>query len=773
MEQNCERQSTLAVSREALEARCIQEEPPLCQAACPARVDVRGMCAALSKGDADGALKILRRTLPFPEILCRICDEPCRRTCLRGQRGDAVSVRLLERAAVEYGHEAPSRRPLIRKKQRALVAGGGLAGLTAAKELGRKGYAVTVLVPEDRAGGELLSLPESVLPRDVVTCAVASLPETVTVRTGAATDLSPREEWDAAFLADARFLPDMAGDRLSLVTSDPVVFAPDDRKETSPVLLLSYGKRAALSMDRIFQNASLTASRSGETGAGTRLYTSLEGVTPSKAVRPSGGERYTPEEASLEATRCIQCSCLECVKHCPFLDHYGGYPKLHIRTIYNNLAIVMGNRTASRMINSCALCGLCACVCPNGLDMGAVCLEARQTLVAMKKMPTSAHDFALRDMASSGSEEFALHRNEPGTDRSAWLFFPGCQLGASDPEIVAKTYAWLRSRLPHPDGAGVGILLRCCGAIGSWAGRADLAEAEHRALLDSWEGMGRPIVVTACPSCARELKSVMPVERLRSLWDVAREFGLPVEGELAGLGAVRVIDPCAARDDSETRSRVRELLHRRGLPNATEGDGSTAENDGSLSECCGYGGLVTFAHPALADRFASRASSGEGETKITYCAMCRDLFARSGVEAYHILDILFARELGDLAVRACPSWSERRDRRRLLRAQLLRTIWGEDAAMRELNMRLLFSGEVEALADRRWILREDIETVVATAERTGRKFRHRTNGRFLASARIGAVTVWCEYEPEGNAFRVHRAYSHRMRIGEEEEHDGQ
>ena len=90
--------------------------------------------------------------------------------------------------------------------------------------------------------------------------------------------------------------------------------------------------------------------------------------------------------------------------------------------------------------------------------------------------------------------------------------------------------------------------------------------------------------------------------------------------------------------------------------------------------------------------------------------------------------------------------------------------------MQEMNVRLLFSGEVEALTDRRWILREDIETLVATAERTGRKFRHRTNGRFLASARIGAVTVWCEYEPEGDAFRVHRAYSHRMRVGEDEEH---
>jgi NADPH-dependent glutamate synthase beta subunit-like oxidoreductase len=150
------------------------------------------MCEALAKGNPDEALKLLRKSVPFPEILCRICDEPCGPACLRGESGEPVRIRMLERAAVEYGREGPSRRPLIRKKQRALVAGGGLAGLTAAKELGRKGYAVTVLVPEDRAGGELLLLPESVLPRDVVQRGVASLPETVTVRTGAAMDLSPR-----------------------------------------------------------------------------------------------------------------------------------------------------------------------------------------------------------------------------------------------------------------------------------------------------------------------------------------------------------------------------------------------------------------------------------------------------------------------------------------------------------------------------------------------------------------------------------------------------
>ena len=100
MERNNGRQPTLAASREALEALCIQDEPPRCQASCPVRVDIRGMCEALAKGDPDEALKLLRKSVPFPEILCRICDEPCGCACLRGERGAPVRIRMLERAAV-------------------------------------------------------------------------------------------------------------------------------------------------------------------------------------------------------------------------------------------------------------------------------------------------------------------------------------------------------------------------------------------------------------------------------------------------------------------------------------------------------------------------------------------------------------------------------------------------------------------------------------------------------------------------------------------------
>ena len=129
---------------------------------------------------------------------------------------------------------------------------------------------------------------------------------------------------------------------------------------------------------------------------------------------------------------------------CPYLEEYGSYPKSYVRQIYNNESIVMGMRKANRMINSCALCGLCAAVCPENLSMAEVCLDARQSMVLAGKMPPSTHDFALRDMAFSQSDAFAMARHQPGFATSQAAFLPGCQLSASAPGHVASCYEHLQ-----------------------------------------------------------------------------------------------------------------------------------------------------------------------------------------------------------------------------------------------------------------------------------------------------------------------------------------
>lgn len=115
------------------------------------------------------------------------------------------------------------------------------------------------------------------------------------------------------------------------------------------------------------------------------------------------------------------------------------------------------------------------------------------------KMPPSTHDFALMDMAFSNGDEYFLVRHQPGRTESRYALFPGCQMGASMPNLVKQVYADLTSRLE----GGVGLILGCCGAIADWAGNQPLLEQELEQIRAAWEQLGQPQMITLCPSCYR------------------------------------------------------------------------------------------------------------------------------------------------------------------------------------------------------------------------------------------------------------------------------
>jgi hypothetical protein len=85
-------------------------------------------------------------------------------------------------------------------------------------------------------------------------------------------------------------------------------------------------KKAALTVDRLAQNLDPMNNRGDEGACETRLITNMDGVADSGRVL-CGADGYTREEAAAEAARCIQCSCVECVKGCVYLQHYNKYPK--------------------------------------------------------------------------------------------------------------------------------------------------------------------------------------------------------------------------------------------------------------------------------------------------------------------------------------------------------------------------------------------------------------------------------------------------------------
>ncbi|MBN1537929.1 MAG: FAD-dependent oxidoreductase [Anaerolineales bacterium] len=812
-----------------LENRCIQEHAPFCTAACPIHVDVRGMIAAIQQGDFVGGLKILRKTMPFPGIISHICNQPCQLVCKRSEAGDAIAIADLEKACVIWGKGGEPIKALPPKPKRVAVVGGGLSGLTVAYDLARKGYRITIFEEKNILGGKLWDIPFEILPWSVTVNDLEILEE-LEVEILLNTPLGKVESngrqdplaflckrYDAVYLgigADIHEIHGLLLDAQGQIKIDPVtymtnkegvfagggilnihdldIYAPQDisQSEMPPdkqaliefekqissavsqppwrpaILSVMDGRRAATSIDRRLQKVSLTAARSNEGAYTTRLYTSMQGITPLPVVPTTDLIRgYSKADAIKEAQRCILCECMECVKVCEYLEHFKGYPKKYIREIYNNLSIVMGTRYSNKLVNSCSLCGLCGEICPEDLDMGRVCKEARQTMVQQKRMPPSAHDFALRDMAFSNSNKFALARNQPGTQSSQYAFFPGCQLCASSPDYVYNIYEYLREQIPHTRTQEVGLILRCCGAPADWAGRLDLFQAAQVEFMDEYERMGQPKLVLACSSCYQVFKNNFPDVEIISLWEIIDQFGLPNDLPRKSNQSntpLAIHDPCSTRYESHIQESARNILQRLGyafieLPLNRE-----------KTECCSYGGLMWLANPELAEKVTRRRISESPEDYVTYCAMCRDFFVRQGKPTLHLLDLIYGANPQSLAHKPGPGYSQRHENRIHLKRKILKQIWEEDMenGITYENIRLIITPEVQNQLENRLILIEDIQQVIDYAERSGKKLLNKKTNRFLAYHKPGAVTYWVEYTPEGNSYVVYKAYSHRMEIRE-------
>ena len=754
------------------ESRCTEENAPWCAAACPLHLDGRALAAQVAASNWQEAWKVLLRTMPLPGILGRICDAPCRQRCQRGSAGDPIALQELERACVSQ--PAPSRPalPAPAKAQRVAVLGSGLGGLCAAWDLARKGYQVTIFCPHERWSAALKRDHGHCLPAEALREELGYLTR-LGVKLELAVPLAQPgwlekclEEWDGVYLSldglepgPWPLLQDEAGQpeipSPAQTTGRPHLFAGG--LSPSPVWRAAQGRWAATSLDRYLQEVSPTAGRDKDLPYESGLYTSLEGVEPSPQVPVSDAQTgYSPEQASAEAARCLQCHCLECVKVCPYLERFGAYPKKYAREIYNNQSMAMGARQANRLINSCSLCGLCSAVCPQDFPMQEVCLTARREMVAKGKMPPSAHEFALLDMEFSLGPEFALARHEPGQSQSAQVFFPGCQLAASDPELVVRVYDHLRD---HLDG-GVGLMLACCGAPALWSGQEEMLAQALAAWRSTWEQMGGPPLILACSSCHQVFREHLPQVELRSLWGVLLETKA---GEPAPSGAepLAVHDPCTTRDQPAWPAAARDLLARLGRPL------EELKLSGPLTECCGYGGLMQTANPALAKEVVRRRSGQSPRDYVTYCAVCRDNLAGVGKRALHLLDLVFPGPgQDDPAARPRPGWSQRRENRSRLKDWLVRELWAEETPKMQAHrkIKLFMDPPVREMLEERRILIEDVQKVIHQAEASGDKLVHPGSGHFLAATRPHQAAFWVEYTPQGDGFQVHKAYSHRMTV---------
>ena len=150
-----------------------------CIAACPAGIKAHGYVSLVRSGKYEEAYQLVLDATPLVGTLGRACYAPCEGECTRGSLEAPVPIRLIKRFASDKHHEThdgPGIEIAEPNGKRIAVVGSGPAGLTAAWQLARKGYAVRILEKRPEAGGFLRhAIPTYRLPQDVVEADIANL----------------------------------------------------------------------------------------------------------------------------------------------------------------------------------------------------------------------------------------------------------------------------------------------------------------------------------------------------------------------------------------------------------------------------------------------------------------------------------------------------------------------------------------------------------------------------------------------------------------------
>ncbi len=205
--------------------RCLGCKNAKCMEGCPVKINIPDFIKEVKEGKMEEAYQVISQSSALPAICGRVCpqESQCEGRCIRGIKGEAVSIGKLERFVADWARENGIQPPVPTEKlgKKVAVIGSGPAGLTCAGDLAKLGYDVTIFEALHKAGGVLVyGIPEFRLPKDWVV-----LPEVENVKalgvkietdviigkSVTIDELMEEEGFDAVFIGSGAGLPKFMG----------------------------------------------------------------------------------------------------------------------------------------------------------------------------------------------------------------------------------------------------------------------------------------------------------------------------------------------------------------------------------------------------------------------------------------------------------------------------------------------------------------------------------------------------------------------------------
>lgn len=208
--------------KEAIEEanRCLHCLKPRCVEGCPVGIMIPEFIKCIKEDDIEGAYEVISKSSSLPAICGRVCpqEKQCEAMCVKGIKGDAISIGTLERFVADYMLDKVKYKKPKSNGKKVAVVGSGPSGLSCAYDLAKEGFSVTVFEILHKAGGVLTyGIPEFRLPKAIVEKQIDSLKQlgveikcdVLVGNTMSLDDL--QKEYDAVFLGTGAGLPKFMG----------------------------------------------------------------------------------------------------------------------------------------------------------------------------------------------------------------------------------------------------------------------------------------------------------------------------------------------------------------------------------------------------------------------------------------------------------------------------------------------------------------------------------------------------------------------------------